>query len=54
MDISLGRPVMPGVIIIEALAQAAAILCFLSANVIPSDETRFLSIGLQPGPPIGA
>ncbi|MGC2497442.1 MAG: 3-hydroxyacyl-ACP dehydratase FabZ [Acidobacteriaceae bacterium] len=41
------RPVMPGVMIIEALAQAAAILCFLSANVIPNDETRFYFVGID-------
>ena len=31
-----GRPVMPGVMIIEALAQAASILCFVTTNVIPT------------------
>jgi 3-hydroxyacyl-[acyl-carrier-protein] dehydratase len=44
---SPGRPVTPGVMIIEALAQAAAILCFLSANVIPNDETRFYFVGID-------
>jgi 3-hydroxyacyl-[acyl-carrier-protein] dehydratase len=44
---SPSRPVMPGVMIIEALAQAAAILCFLSANVIPSDQTRFYFAGID-------
>ncbi|HEX3865211.1 MAG TPA: 3-hydroxyacyl-ACP dehydratase FabZ, partial [Gemmatimonadaceae bacterium] len=29
-----GRPVMPGVMIIEALAQATGVLAFVSANVI--------------------
>ena len=33
------RPVMPGVMIIEALAQAAGMLAFVTADVIP-DETR--------------
>ncbi len=42
-----GRPVMPGVMIIEALAQAAAILCFLSASVTLSDETRFYFAGID-------
>ena len=42
-----GRPVMPGVIIIEALAQAAGILTFLSANVIPDAETRFYFVGID-------
>ena len=42
-----GRPVMPGVIIIEALAQTAGILTFLSANVIPDAETRFYFVGID-------
>jgi 3-hydroxyacyl-[acyl-carrier-protein] dehydratase len=42
-----GRPVMPGVMIIEALAQAAGILCFVSANVVPNDETRFYFVGID-------
>jgi 3-hydroxyacyl-[acyl-carrier-protein] dehydratase len=41
------RPVMPGVIIIEAMAQAAGILTFLSANVIPDAETRFYFVGID-------
>src|SRR5207253_3992382 len=40
------RPVMPGVIIIEALAQAAGILCFVTAGVIPDAETRFYFVGI--------
>ena len=42
-----GRPLMPGVIIIEALAQAAGILCFVTANVIPDEETRFYFVGID-------
>ena len=42
-----GRPVMPGVMIIEALAQTAGILCVLSANIIPSEETRFYFVGID-------
>ena len=41
------RPVMPGVLIIEALAQAAGILCFVTANVIPDDSTRFYFVGID-------
>src|SRR5579862_10050016 len=41
------RPVMPGVIIIEALAQTAGILCFVTANVIPDEETRFYFVGID-------
>ena len=42
-----GRPVMPGVMIVEALAQTAGILTFLSANVIPDAETRFYFVGID-------
>jgi 3-hydroxyacyl-[acyl-carrier-protein] dehydratase len=35
------RPVMPGVMIIEAIAQAAGILAFKTVNVVPDTETRF-------------
>jgi 3-hydroxyacyl-[acyl-carrier-protein] dehydratase len=41
------RPVMPGVMIIEALAQAAGILCFITANVIPDEDTRFYFVGID-------
>lgn len=41
------RPVMPGVIIIEALAQAAGILAFRTAKVMPDEETRFYFVGID-------
>lgn len=41
------RPVMPGVIILEALAQAAGILAFKTANVIPDEDTRFYFVGID-------
>jgi 3-hydroxyacyl-[acyl-carrier-protein] dehydratase len=41
------RPVMPGVMIIEALAQAAGILAFRTANVIPDTETRFYFVAID-------
>lgn len=41
------RPVMPGVIIIEALAQAAGILAFVTAGVIPDASTRFFFVGID-------
>src|SRR6202043_439067 len=41
------RPVMPGVMIIEALAQAAGILCFVTSNVIPDHNTRFYFVGID-------
>ena len=41
------RPVMPGVMIIEALAQTAGILAFLTAGVIPDEDTRFYFVGID-------
>ncbi|MBS0367305.1 MAG: 3-hydroxyacyl-ACP dehydratase FabZ [Proteobacteria bacterium] len=41
------RPVMPGVLLIEALAQAAGILCFVTANVVPDENTRFYFVGID-------
>jgi 3-hydroxyacyl-[acyl-carrier-protein] dehydratase len=42
-----GRPVMPGVIIIEALAQTAGILAFASVNAVPTEQTRFYFVGID-------
>jgi 3-hydroxyacyl-[acyl-carrier-protein] dehydratase len=42
-----GRPVMPGVMIIEALAQAAGILCFVTSDVFPDENTRFYFVGID-------
>ena len=41
------RPVMPGVLIIEALAQAAGLLAFITADVVPDDDTRFYFVGID-------
>jgi 3-hydroxyacyl-[acyl-carrier-protein] dehydratase len=41
------RPVMPGVIILEALAQAAGILAFKTAGVVPTEDTRFYFVGID-------
>ena len=41
------RPVMPGVLIIEALAQTAGILAFLTAGVVPDQDTRFYFAGID-------
>jgi 3-hydroxyacyl-[acyl-carrier-protein] dehydratase len=41
------RPVMPGVIILEALAQAAGILAFITADVVPDESTRFYFVGID-------
>jgi 3-hydroxyacyl-[acyl-carrier-protein] dehydratase len=42
-----GRPVMPGVMMLEALAQAAAILAFDKADVRPDDKTVFYFVGVD-------
>jgi 3-hydroxyacyl-[acyl-carrier-protein] dehydratase len=41
------RPVMPGVMIIEALAQAAGILAFKTVGVVPDTETRFYFVAID-------
>jgi 3-hydroxyacyl-[acyl-carrier-protein] dehydratase len=41
------RPVMPGVLILEALAQTAGILAFQTAGVVPDDNTRFYFVGID-------
>ena len=41
------RPVMPGVIIIEALAQTWGILAFVTADVVPDESTRFYFVGID-------
>ena len=41
------RPVMPGVMIIEALAQAAGLLAFKTVGVVPDTETRFYFVAID-------
>lgn len=41
------RPVMPGVIIIEALAQTSGILAFKTAGVVPDGDTRFYFVAID-------
>jgi 3-hydroxyacyl-[acyl-carrier-protein] dehydratase len=40
-------PVMPGVLIVEALAQAAGILSFLSTGTRPDDSSLFYFVGID-------
>ena len=40
-------PVMPGVLIMEALAQAAGVLSFKTAGEMPSETSRFLFAGID-------
>jgi 3-hydroxyacyl-[acyl-carrier-protein] dehydratase len=42
-----GRPVMPGVLILEALAQAAGILCFVTAGIYPDENVKFYFAGID-------
>lgn len=41
------RPVMPGVLMIEALAQAAALLAFETLGVTPDDKTVYYFAGID-------
>lgn len=41
------RPVMPGVLMLEALAQAAALLAFDTLNVVPDDKTVYYFAGID-------
>lgn len=41
------RPVMPGVMILEALAQAAGILAFTTMGKVPNENTRFYFAGID-------
>ena len=42
-----GRPVMPGVLVLEAMAQTAGILTFVTAGVYPDETTRFYFAGID-------
>lgn len=41
------HPVMPGVLIVEAMAQAAAILSFKTMNTKPNDESVYYFAGID-------
>jgi 3-hydroxyacyl-[acyl-carrier-protein] dehydratase len=41
------RPVMPGVLMLEALAQAAAVLSFVSMDAEPDDSTVYYFAGID-------
>lgn len=41
------RPVMPGVLMLEAMAQAAALLSFSTAGVTPDDKTVYYFAGID-------
>lgn len=41
------RPVFPGVLIVEAMAQAAAILAFKSENTTPEEDSVYYFVGID-------
>ncbi len=41
------HPIFPGVLILEAMAQAAAILAFRTVGESPSDDTLYLFVGID-------
>lgn len=41
------RPVMPGVLILEAMAQAGGVLAYKSTNTLPSDGVLYLFAGID-------
>ena len=41
------RPVMPGVMILEAMAQAAGLLSFATAGKVPDDKTVYYFAGID-------
>lgn len=42
-----GHPIMPGVLILEALAQATGVLAFKTANALPQDGTLYYLVGID-------
>ncbi|MEJ2514742.1 MAG: 3-hydroxyacyl-ACP dehydratase FabZ [Gammaproteobacteria bacterium] len=42
-----GRPVMPGVLIIESMAQAAGVLAFRTAGEKPDESATFYFVGID-------
>jgi 3-hydroxyacyl-[acyl-carrier-protein] dehydratase len=41
------RPIMPGVLILEAMAQAAGVLVFRTHNTTPNDKTVYYYVGID-------
>lgn len=40
-------PVMPGVLLVEAMAQACAVLSFKTLNMMPGDQAIYLFVGID-------
>ena len=41
------RPIMPGVLILEAMAQTAGVLMFRTQNTMPDDKTVYYYVGID-------
>ncbi|HEY3073964.1 MAG TPA: 3-hydroxyacyl-ACP dehydratase FabZ [Burkholderiales bacterium] len=41
------RPIMPGVLILEAMAQSAGVLMFRTQNTMPDDRTVYYYVGID-------
>src|SRR5205814_10033999 len=41
------RPIMPGVLILEAMAQTAGVLMFRTQNTMPDDNTVYYYVGID-------
>ncbi len=41
------HPVMPGVLIVEAMAQAAAVLSFKTMNILPTEDSVYYFAGID-------
>lgn len=41
------RPIMPGVLLLEAMAQVTGLLCFYSARAIPDRNTMYYLVGVD-------
>ncbi|MFN2643362.1 MAG: 3-hydroxyacyl-ACP dehydratase FabZ [Burkholderiales bacterium] len=41
------RPIMPGVLILEAMAQAAGVLVFRTQNTMPDEHTVYYYVGID-------
>ena len=41
------RPIMPGVLILEAMAQAAGVLSFRTRGILPDDKTVYYYVGID-------
>jgi len=41
------RPIMPGVLILEAMAQAAGVLVFRTQGTVPDDKTVYYYVGID-------